>query len=322
MRVAVTGGSGVVGAAVVRHLAASGRQVAALSRSESSDAALRQLGASPIRGDVSDFESLEALFDGAEVVYHIAGINTMCPSDPGELERINVGGSVAVIRAAEAAGVRRVVYTSSAATIGEERGTVGTEQTAHRGTYLSHYERSKHLAELAVLSAARSVEIVSVNPSSVQGPGRATGTGALILDLLRGRLPALVDTRVSIVDIEDCARGHLLAERHGRPGERYLLNSFTLSMRDAVGLLQEQVEDRINVRWLPGWLASVGVIPVEALARLRGRQPRVCREMVRTVRHGHAYDGSKAVAELGLNYTSPQELLRRLVEWFRAEGML
>jgi dihydroflavonol-4-reductase len=322
VKVVVTGGSGVVGAAVVRHLAAAGRRVTALSRSESSDAALRQLGALPIRGDVTDPSSLRSLFAGAEVVYHIAGVNTMCPLDPGELERVNVGGSVAVVRAAEAVGARRVVYTSSAAAIGEERGTVGTEQTVHRGTYLSHYERSKHLAELAVAAAARSVEIVSVNPSSVQGPGRATGTGALILDLLRGRLPALVDTRVSIVDIEDCARGHLLAEKHGRPGERYLFNSFTLSMREAVEVLEEQLEERISVRWLPGWLASVGVIPVEAWARSRGQQPRVCREMVRTLRHGHAYDGSKATAELGLSYTSPRDLLRRLVEWFKAEGML
>ena len=322
MKVVVTGGSGVVGAAVVRHLVAADRQVMALSRSESADEALRRLGASPIRGDVTDAESLRSLFAGAEIVYHIAGINTMCPSDPGELERVNVGGSMTVVRAAEAVGVRRIVYTSSAATIGEERGTVGTEETIHRGTYLSHYERSKHLAELAVAAAANSVEVVSVNPSSVQGPGRATGTGALILDLLRGRLPALVDTRVSIVDIEDCARGHLLAEKHGRPGERYLLNSFTLSMRQAVGLLEEQTDDPIAVRWLPGWLASVGVIPVEAWARVRGQQPRVCREMVRTLRHGHAYDGSKAVAELGVSYTSPRDLLRRLVDWFRAEGML
>jgi dihydroflavonol-4-reductase len=322
VKVVVTGGSGVVGAAVLRHLTAAGRQVSALSRSEDSDSILRRLGASPIRGDITDPSSLPAAFEGAEIVYHIAGLNTMCPREPLELERVNVGGSVAVVRAAEAAGVRRIVYTSSAATLGEERGTIGREETIHRGTYLSHYERSKHLAELAVAEAARTVEIVCVNPSSVQGPGRATGTGALILDLVRGRLPALVDTRLSIVDIDDCARGHLLAELHGRPGERYVLNSFTLSMRDAVGLLEEQLGERIDVRWLPGWLASVGVIPLEVWSRIRRRQPKVCREMVRTLRHGHAYDGSRAVAELGLTYTAPQDLLRRLVEWFRAEAML
>lgn len=322
MTVVVTGGSGVVGAAIVRHLVAGERDVTALSRSRASDDTLAALGAIPVRGDITAPESLAAAFRGAEVVYHAAGLNTMCPPDPAELERVNVGGSAAVVEAAEAAGVRRLVYTSSAASIGEAAGTVGTETTVHRGSYLSHYERSKHLAELAVFDAARTVEVVSVNPSSVQGPGRATGTGGLILDLLRGRLPALVDSRLSIVDIDDCARGHLSAEVRGRPGDRYLLNSFTLSMRDAVGLLEDQLGAPLRVRWLPGWLASVGVLPVEAWARVQGRQPKVCREMVRTLRHGHAYDGSKAADELGLEYTSPADLLRRLVEWFRGEGLL
>lgn len=322
MTVVVTGGSGVVGQAVLRHLVAAGRRPVALSRSEASDEIVEALGAVPARGDILSPGSLDAAFRGAEVVYHVAGLNTMCPRDPGELERVNVGGSVDVVEAAERAGVRRIVYTSSAATIGEEAGTVGSESSPHRGSYLSHYERSKHLAEMAVFDAARRVEVVSVNPSSVQGPGRASGTGALILDLLRGRLPALIDTRVSIVDIEDCAAGHLLAEARGEPGRRYILNSFTLSMRDAVALLGDVTGRALAPRWLPGWVASVGVLPVEAVARLRGRKPPFCREMVRTLRHGHAYDGGRAERELGLEYTAPEDLLRRLVDWFESEGLL
>lgn len=322
MTVVVTGGSGVVGSALVRHLGQAGEAVRGLSRSPASDSVLRGLGAEPVRGDISDPESLVAAFTGTDLVYHVAGVNTMCPTEPAELERVNVGGSVNVITAARAAGVRRVVYTSSAATIGEPAGTVGTELTPHRGWYLSAYERSKHLAEQAVFTAAQDLEVVSVNPSSVQGPGRASGTGALILALLSGRLPALIDTRVSIVDIDDCARGHLLAAARGRPGERYLLNSFTMAMRDAVDLLAETSGLRPAVRWLPGWVASAGVVPVEVVARLRGRKPAFCREMVRTLRHGHAYDGSKAGEELGVQYTAPSVVLERLVEWFRVEGML
>jgi dihydroflavonol-4-reductase len=227
-----------------------------------------------------------------------------------------------VVAAAEAGGVKRIVYTSSAAAIGEPAGTVGTESTPHRGSYLSHYERSKHLAEEAVFAAADRVEVVAVNPSSVQGPGRATGTGALILDLLGGRLPALIDTRLSIVDIDDCSRGHVLAAERGVSGERYLLNSFTMTMREAVGVLNEVVGDDLSVRWVPGWVASIGVVPVEGLARLRNRKPVFCREMVRTLRHGHAYDGSKATRDLGLEYSTASDLLRRLVAWFREEGML
>ena len=312
----------MVGAAVVRHLAAAGRSVRALSRSPAADEFLRALGADPVRGDITRPETLGPAFEDADVVYHAAGLNTMCPLDPSALERVNVEGSVAVVRAAEDAGVRRLVYTSSAAAIGEPAGTVGSETTTHRGSYLSHYERSKHLAEAAVYDAASAVEIVCVNPSSVQGPGRATGTGALILDLVRGRLPGLIDTRLSIVDIDDCARGHLLAEEHGEAGERYILNSFTMTMRETVGILEDVLGRRLPVRWLPGWVASVGVLPIEGFARLRGRQPSLCREMVRTLRHGHAYDGSKAAAELGLDYTTAPDLLGRLVEWFRREGLL
>lgn len=322
MSVVVTGGSGVVGAAVVRHLIAAGHEVTGLSRSAASDGVLHDLGAKSVRGDIADLASLQAAFSETDLVFHVAGLNTLCPVDPRELERVNVGGTRNVVAAAEGAGVRRIVYTSSAATIGEPRGSVGTERTTHRGSYLSHYERSKHLAEQAAFQDAKSVEVVAVNPSSVQGPGRATGTGALILDLLRGRLPALIDTRLSIVDIDDCARGHLLAAVNGRSGERYLLNSFTTTMHDAVVVLEGVIGRETSVRWLPPWVASVGVLPVEAWARIRGRTPRFCREMVRTLRHGHSYDGSKAEAELGLEYTPADVLLRRLVDWFRVEGML
>jgi dihydroflavonol-4-reductase len=318
----VTGGTGVVGSAVVRHLVEAGHAVSGLSRGSDGDAALRRIGCEPVRGDILDGESLTPAFADAEIVFHVAGLNTMCPRNPAELERVNVGGAREVVRAARRAGVRRVVHTSSAAAIGEAAGTVGTESSPHRGWYLSHYERSKHLGEVAVREEAHGVEVVCVNPSSVQGPGRATGTGALILDLLRGRLPALIDTRLSIVSIDDCARGHVAAALRGAPGERYLLNSFTMSMREAVALLESVAGRSLGVRWIPGWLAMVGAAGVEAAWRLRRRQPPVCREMVRTLRHGHAYDGSRAATELGIDYTSPEELLARLVGWFRSEGLL
>lgn len=312
----------MVGSAVVRHLVVAGVTPRCVSRTPTSDAVVGELGATPVRGDVADPASLRAAFDGAEIVYHIAGVNTMCPVDAEPMMRANIGGSRNVMAAAEAAGVRRVVYTSSAAAIGESEGEVGTETSVHRGWYLSQYERSKHLAERAVFEAADRVELVVVNPSSVQGPGRATGTGALILALLRGKLPALIDTRLSIVDIDDCAQGHLGAATHGKSGERYLLNSFTMTMRDAVSMLEETVGRPVAVRWVPAWVASLGVVPVEAVARLRGVKPSFCREMVRTLRHGHAYDGSKAASELAVDYTSAPALLTRLVDWFGSEGML
>ena len=323
MTVLVTGGTGVVGGAVARHLVTAGRHVRALSRGEAGDQGLAASGAEPVRGDVLDPESLRAAMDGAETVYHLAGINSFCAADPAPMFRANIEGSRQVVNACLDRGVQRLVYTSSAATLGEQAGTVGDERSPHRGSYLSNYEKSKHLAEQAVLTTVRPpLEVVMVNPSSVQGPGRATGTGKVILDLVNGKLPAVVHTRFSIVDIDDCARGHLLAEERGAPGERYVLNGFTLEMEEAVELLGEAVGRPIGVRYAPGAVAMAGAAVMEGVARLKGGKPRVCREMVRTMLHGHAYDGSRATRELGLEYTPAQETVSRLVAWFREEGLI
>lgn len=322
MTVFVTGGSGVVGVAVVRHLVAAGHQVRALSRSDRSDAILAGLGAVPVRGEVMSASEFVTDLEGCSSVFHIAGVNEMCSSDPERMIMTNVEGSLRVLRAAARAGVERMVYTSSAASIGEADGVVATETTAHRGHYLSAYERSKHLAEQAVMSESTSVEVVCVNPSSVQGPGRAVGSGKLILDLVAGRLPVLVDTALSIVDIDDCARGHLLAAERGKGGERYILSSFTLEMRQAVQLISEVLGRQLKVRYLPGWLAMAGAFVVESGYRSMGRRPPVCPEMITTMLHGHRYDGSKATRELGLTYATAPDLLRRLVVWFESEGLL
>ena len=239
MSTLVTGGSGVVGRALVSQLVASGRAVRALVRSDPAAATVTNLGAVPVRGDILDYGSLIRSMQGCDVVYHVAGSNEMCLADPSTLFRVNVDGSRNTLRAAAAAGVRRMVFTSSATTLGEGRGSVGDERSPHRGSYLSNYERSKHEAEQALLSEETNVELVVVNPSSVQGPGRATGTGKLFLDLINGKIPVVVDSRFSIIDIGDCAAGHILAERNGTAGERYVLSGFTLSTSEAVQLLEQ-----------------------------------------------------------------------------------
>ncbi len=320
MPVFLTGGSGVVGAAVLRHLVNAGEEVRALSRSGSSDQGIERLGGTPVRGDV--FSDLSGAMAGCEVVYHVAGVNEMCSTDSSAMTMVNVDGSLSVLRSADRAGIPRMVYTSSAAALGEVGGTVGSESSPHRGHYLSRYERSKHLAELAILAEGTDVEVISVNPSSVQGPGRATGTGKLILDLVRGRLPALVDTSLSIVAIDDCARGHLLAAEHGRAGERYVLNSFSIDMREAVGLLEACLGRRVRVRYIPGTMAQMAAASVEWVFRMVRRRPPLCREMVGTMLHGHRYDGTKAERELGLSYTSAPDLLAGLVDWYRQEGLI
>jgi dihydroflavonol-4-reductase len=261
---------------------------------------------------------------GCEVVYHLAGRNALCLRDPSALFAVNVEGSRNVVRSAADAGVRRVVYTSSAAAIGEARGTVGSESSPHRGSFLSSYERSKYEAEQAVLGAAREtpVEVVCVNPASVQGPGRATGSTKLLLDYLNGRLKVIVDATISLVDIADCTEGHLRAEARGRPGERYLLSGATVTVREGIELLERLTGVHERVRPLPPAVATAGAVAAEIAALLRRKTPRLCRDLVRTALHGHAYDGSKATRELGLTYTPLAETIRRTVDWFRQEGLI
>jgi dihydroflavonol-4-reductase len=322
--VLVTGGTGFVGRAIVERLLAGGKGVRALARSDDSADALAKLGAEPVRGDVLDPESLTAAMRGCALVYHAAGANAFCLRDPSPLFEVNVRGSENVVRAAAQAEVERIVYTSSAATLGERKETVGSEQSPHRGSFLSDYERSKFEAERAVLAMAdeTGMPVVCVNPASVQGPGRSTGSTQLLLDYLNGRLKAVVDTTLSLIDIADCTAGHLLAASAGKPGERYVLSGATLTVREGLELLGRLSGVEQPVRTLPPWLAMTVATVVETIARVRRRPPRVCRELARTLTHGHFYDGSKATRELGLRYTPIEETLRRTIDWWVEQGLI
>lgn len=322
MTTLVTGGSGFVGGAVLDALVARGDEVRALARSPEAAGRIAARGGLAVEGDLLRPESLAAALDGCEVVYHAAGKNAFCLADPSPLYRVNVDGSRNLVRAAARAGVRRVVYTSSAATLGEPEGTLGREDSPHRGWYLSHYERSKHQAEQAVLAEAGDLEVVVLNPSSVQGPGRTTGTGKLFIDFLRGRLRVVVESRLSIVDVADCAAGHLLAAERGSPGERYILNGATVTTSEALELLRRVTGAELHPRRLPGRVALGAAALVEGASRLARRRPPFCREMVRTMLHGHAYDGSKAQRDLGLRYTPLEETLRRTVAWYVEHGFV
>jgi dihydroflavonol-4-reductase len=322
--VLVTGGTGFLGRALVERLLSVGNLVKALARSDASSSTLGALGAEPVRGDVLDLEALAATMRGCDVVYHAAGANAFCLRDPSPMFEVNVRGSRNVVLAAARAGVRRVVYTSSAATLGEAGGTIGSEGSPHRGWFLSDYERSKFEAEQAVFATAgeTGLEVVSVNPASVQGPGRATGSTRLLLDYVNGRLKAIVDSQLSLVDIADCTEGHLLAGERGTPGERYVLSGATLSVRDGLALAASLLGVDRPVRTLPPSIAMAVATAAEALSRVRRGSPRICRELARTLIHGHAYDGSKATRTLGLRYTPVEETLRRTADWWVEQGLV
>jgi dihydroflavonol-4-reductase len=323
-RVFLTGGSGLLGTALLTALLGRGDEVVALARSQESATKLAASGAEVRRGEVYDQRALTAAMAGCELAFNVAGINKFCVSDPAEMMRANVDGAVAAIRAAKAAGVPRLVHTSSAATLGEAPGTVANEWTPHRGSYLSHYEESKTLGERAALEAATALgqDLVCVNPSSVQGPGRAGGTGRFLIAFLDGRLKVFIDTWISLVDIQDCVAGHLLAAERGESGERYLLNGIRMPVTDLLELAAEVAGVTASPRLLPRPVATLGGAATELAFRARGKHPPVCREMVRTLLHGHRYDGTRAERELGLTYTPARETLMRTVEWARVEGLL
>jgi dihydroflavonol-4-reductase len=323
-RAFVTGGSGLLGGQVVRALCERGDAVVALARSDAAARTLREAGAEVARAALDDEAALAEAMRGCAVAYHLAGVNSLCPVDPAEMLRVNGAGPAIIVRAADRAGVPRVVHTSSAATIGEAHGTVGNEFSPHRGAFHSTYERSKLDGERAALAAGRDtgVEVVCVNPSSVQGPGRAGGTAKIWLAVLNGKLKVVVDTKVSLVDIADCTAGHLLVRDRGVAGERYLLNGATLSTQELIGIMHEVTGLDERPRSIPGAPLSALAAIVEVGARVARRPAPLCREMARTLRHGHRYDGSRATRELGLAYTPVRETVRRTLVWALAEGLI
>jgi dihydroflavonol-4-reductase len=320
----VTGGTGFVGGGVLRALVQRGWDVVALSRTEASAGALASAGARPALGDVAEPDAILRAAAGCEVVFHAAGLNASCLRDPTPLVRINVEGTRNVLEAAARAGVRRFVHTSSAAAIGEPAGVVGREDTTHRGWFLTAYERSKFRAERLVLERGPELglEVVCVDPSSVQGPGRAAGTAGLLLAAARGRLPLAFDAWLSFVDVDDCALGHVRAAELGRPGERYILSGASVRVRRALDVLRGVTGRRSRTWFVPRRSVLPAAAVVEAAARAMGRTPPVCREIVKAGLHGHRYDGSKATRELGLVYTRLEGTLHRTVDWFVAQGLL
>jgi dihydroflavonol-4-reductase len=320
----VTGATGYVGGAVFEHLVAAGHDVTATVRTEAGTARIRSRGGRPVEATLDDPAALIRAMAGSDVVFHVAGVNGFCLPDSAGMFSANVAGSANVIRAALRAGVGKVVYTSSAVTIGEPAGEVGTEATVHRGWYLSEYERSKVEAERAVAIEAEDlgVNVVAVNPASVQGPGRVTGSARLLLAFLKGRLRYMPESRATIVDVDDCARGHLAAAEHGAKGARYLLAGATLSTGDMAASLASAAGLEIRFRSLPPAIARVTGAIVGGVNRMAGKQAPVCPEMIRTMLHGHAFDGSRAERELGISYTPLADTFERMVAWYRAEGLL
>jgi dihydroflavonol-4-reductase len=327
MRALVTGGTGFVGSQVVRALVEDGVEVRVLARPGSDRRALADLPVEVVTGDLAEPPSLAAPLRGVETPYHVAADYRLWAPDPAVLYRVNVGGTRALLLAAAAAGVSRVVYTSSVGTLGlPPDGGPGTEATpVQLEDMVGDYKRSKYLAEReAEAAAARGLPVVIVNPSAPIGPWdwKPTPTGRMLVDYLKGRMLAYLDTGLNLVHVRDVARGHLLAAERGRPGERYILGhgQGNLALRAIFERLAPYTGIPAPRVRLPHRAALAIGAGAELVARLRGTEPAVARTAVRMAKKRMYFDPSKAIRELGLPQTPVDQALRDAVDWFWANG--
>jgi dihydroflavonol-4-reductase len=327
MTVLVTGASGHIGAHVIRHLLAQGRAVRAFVRSTSSLKGLAGLDVEIVRGDVLDRSSLAAALKGCSVVYHLAAVVAERAHDPSIILSTAIDGTANVLHAvANVSGIARVIYTSSVVAVGMSRSPHELRNESHYNTEDStHYAVAKTRAEQLAqeLAAKYGIPIVIVNPAVVLGPldYRPTPATQIVVRYLRHRIPFYVAGGTNIVYVDDVARGHLLAEAHGRSGERYILGGANLTVWELLSLLAQLAGRRPP--WLelgPRVLVTLGW-GAELLARLLGKSPLITRARARSLigRYGF-YDASKAQRELGYNARPAHDTLADAVHWVREQG--
>jgi dihydroflavonol-4-reductase len=326
MKAFVTGGTGFVGSAVIRKLLAAGLDVRALVRPGTNTRMLDSLPVERVSGDLSDVSILQQAMVGCEWVFHVAALYSYWGHEWEEFYQTNVEGTRRVLDVAGQAGARRIVYTSSIATLGLPRDdTPANEETpVTLADKIGHYKRSKYLAEEVVREfVARGLPVVTVNPAAPVGVGdhKPTQTGKMIVDFLNGRMPAYVDTGLTIVDVEDVAMGHLLAMEKGRLGERYILGGENLSLKQVLDLLAEVSGlPQVKVR-IPRAVALVWAYMDTGLARLNPKHiPAATPDAVRVSSKKEYYSSAKAMRELGYTFIPAREALRKAVAWYRVNG--
>ena len=326
MKSFVTGGTGFVGSHLVRALLKRGEQVRCLVRPNSRLDNLNDLSVELISGDLRDVESLRNAARNCHAVYHCAADYRLWCRDPREMYEINVEGSNNIMQAAFDEKVQTVIYTSTVGCLGlNENGEPANEDTpVSLDDMIGHYKRSKFLAEQKVKEwARRGLPVVIVNPSTPVGDMdiKPTPTGKIIVDFLRGKMFGYVDTGMNLIDVRDCAEGHVLAAERGQAGECYILGSRNLTLKELFDALAGVTDITSPTMKVPHWVA-------EAYARLentwsinvRRHEPDVPLESVKLSRHKMYFDATKAVRELLLPQNPIEHALERAVNWFRTHG--
>jgi dihydroflavonol-4-reductase len=326
----VTGATGFVGSHVARALAEHGADLRLLVRAGSNTRNVADLKADLVQGDLRDPDSIEKAVSGCDTVFHVAADYRLWVRDPEEMYLSNVEGTRAILEAARKSGVRRVVYTSSVATIGmgaaSHGGGWGADEDAPVSLkdMIGPYKRSKFLAEGVAVEAARNgVDVVIVNPTTPVGDRdiKPTPTGRIVVDFLKKKFPAYVDTGLNLVDVTECARGHVAALEKGRKGERYILGGENLTLKqilDKLAAITGLPSPSVRVPYVLA--LATGVVDEIVTGRIRGREPRATIDAVRMGRKKMFVSSAKAERELGWKIAPVDNALRRAAEWFRANG--
>ena len=322
--VLVTGASGFVGSAVVRALIGRGRKVRALIRGASPRRNLEGLDCEIAVGDMRQAADMQAALTGVRWLFHVAADYRLWARDPQEIVRNNLSGTGTVMQAALSAGVERVVYTSSVATLSLNR--VPADETAPltEADAIGAYKRSKVAAERLVerMIAEDGLPAVIVNPSTPIGPRdvRPTPTGRIIIEAAAGRMPAFVDTGLNLVHVDDVAEGHLLALEKGRIGERYILGGQDVALSEMLADIAVLTGRRAPKLNLPRGPLYPLAMAAEAIAHLTGKEPFLTRDALEMSRHWMFFSSAKAQSELGYRWRPHVEGLKDALAWFRQEG--
>jgi dihydroflavonol-4-reductase len=322
----VTGATGFLGSHVARVLADQGADLRLLVRPTSNLKNLEGLKAETATGDLRDAASLEKAMSGCDTVFHVAADYRLWVRDPDEMYRSNVDGTRALIEAARKNGVGRVVYTSSVATVGftSDGRPADEDSPVSLATMIGHYKRSKFMAEQVALEAGRSgMHVVTVNPTTPIGEQdvKPTPTGRIVVDFLKRKFPAYVETGLNLVDVRECARGHVAALEKGRTGERYILGGEDLTLKqilDKLGQITGLPSPKIKLPYIFAFAA--GVVDEAVTGLLLRREPRATVDTVRMGKKKMFASSAKAERELGWKIVPIDSALRRAVEWFRANG--
>ncbi len=326
MKTLVTGTTGFIGSALARELIQDGRAVKVLVRSTSDTRNIDDLDVERAEGDLRDPDSLKKALQGCDVLYHTAAYYSLWVKDRKTIYDVNVQGVRNILQAAMDSGVQKIVYTSTVGCVGLRENASANEETPLDPALLCNdYKRSKYEGEQAALEFfEKGLPLVIVNPTAPVGPRdiKPTPTGKVILDFLNRKMPAYLDTGLNLIDVADCARGHILAEQKGKPGERYILGNQNMSLKEILlalekitGLKAPKIKMPYWAAWTAGWVCEMGS------NLITGKPPAVPLGGVKMAKHFMYFDPAKAVRQLDLPQNPVENALEQAVDWFRSAGM-